>query len=236
MVRRFPLPTVLLLAFLLLPAAAPAADDVGALVKRTIRAYGGEKALAAASACRQEGTVTSIMRGGREGRIVREFERPDRLRVRIDYGTESELRIYDGREGWRQGQAVTGPQLDAMVLQAARMALPWNLRERRKSLVDKGTVDRDGKELRVLQLPLGKGMTLDVEIDPSSGRILQSAGRGQEGLHALEFITSYSDFREVAGILVPFREGNYANGVVTGETKLSDVDVAKSLPPGTFRP
>jgi hypothetical protein len=52
----------------------------------------------------------------------------------------------------------------------------------------------------------------------------------------LEFVTRYSDNRMVDGVLHPFREDNFANGFVTGETTLSRVEVLESFPPGTFRP
>lgn len=45
-----------------------------------------------------------------------------------------------------------------------------------------------------------------------------------------------SDFRTVDGVLVPFREGNWANGNATGETVLEKVALPAALPPGTFEP
>jgi len=220
-------------------STAIASGDIERLVAQTIKAYGGEKALRNAPAVRHTGQVTSRMRGGATGSIFREFERPNRLRVVIRYGSETEDRVYDGKTGWRQGKIVTGPPLDAMVLQAARMDLPLILLDRKKDLVDRGPTAYEGMEVRTLELPLGGGLALTVDIDPASGRIVRSSGRGGRGGTGgipLEFITSYSDYRIVDGILSPFREGNFANGFVTGETTLSKVEVLKSLPPGTFQP
>lgn len=219
-------------------STAVASGDIDRLVAKTVKAYGGEEALRNAPAVRHTGQVTSRMRGGAAGSIVREFERPNRLRVVIRYGSETEDRVYDGKTGWRQGKIVTGPPLDAMVLQAARMDLPLILLNRESTLIDRGRTTFEGKEVRTLELPLGSGLALTVDIDPASGRIVRSSGRGGDrgGGVPLEFVTRYMDFRMVDGLLHPFREGNFANGFVTGETTLSRVEVLKSLPPGTFRP
>jgi len=219
-------------------STAVASDDIDRLVAQTVKAYGGEKALRNAPAVRHTGQVTSRMRGGVAGSIVREFERPNRLRVVIRYGSETEDRVYDGKTGWRQGKIVTGPPLDAMVLQAARMDLPLILHDRKRDLVDRGPTAYEGMEVRTLELPLGRGLALAVDIDPASGRIVRSSGRGGDrgGGVPLEFVTRYMEYRMVDGLLHPFREGNFANGFVTGETTLSRVEVLKSLPPGTFRP
>jgi hypothetical protein len=234
----------LILAFQILlacgapPSPARAEGSLYALIDRTVEGYGGEEALRKAAAVRETGKVTSLMRGGMAGDIVREFERPDRLRVVIRYGSDTEVRVYDGKTGWREGRVVTGPPLDAMVLQAARMALPLILLDRKGNLVDKGTSSFGGKEVRTVDLPLGNGLTLTVGLDPASGRIVRSSGTGGMGMGGkpLEFVTRYDDYRLVDGVLHPFREENYANGFVTGETTLSRVEVLPALPPGTFRP
>ena len=219
-------------------STAVASGDIDRLVAQTVQAYGGEKALRNAPAVRHTGKVTSRIRGRATMSIVREFEQPDKLRVVIQYPFESEVRVYDGKTGWRQGKVVTGPPLDAMVLQAARMALPLILLDRKGDLVDRGPTAYEGKEVRTLELPLKSGLTLTVDIDSASGRIVRSSGRGGDRGDGvpLDFATRYLEYRIVDGLLHPFREGNFANGFATGETTLSIVEVLKSLPPGTFRP
>lgn len=215
-----------------------AAESPDALVRKAVEAYGGERVLETARHIRQFGTTTSILRPGATGRIQREFTAPDRLRVQVDFPGDVETRIYDGKDGWRSGRKVDGPPFDAMVLQAARIALPLNLLRNLGKLVDRGAGTVDGKPVRTLELPLGKGLSLTVDIDPASGRILRSAGRGGEGMggRPLEFVTGYSDFRKVGGVLFAHREGNFANGVVTGETVLERIELPAVLPPATFRP
>ncbi len=233
------------------PAASLGADDVGELLKKSVDAYGGEKALGKL-AFRESGKLTAVMRGGTgtEGTISRIYRRPDGLRVEVTLpGETPEVRVLDGKNGWRQGQAASGMALDAMLLQAARFALPLSLLERRRELKDLGTATRDGKSLRVLELPLGGNLSIAAEIDPATGRILRSTARtvgvmggksmsvgGTAGRMTVEFATTYDDFRKVDGILFAFKEGNFAMGQSTGDTVLEKVEVLKELPPGALTP
>lgn len=225
-------------SILLLPAAAPASDSVDSVVRKSVEAYGGEPALRKSPHIRQFGTATSIMRTGVTGAIQREFTAPDRLRVQITFGRDVETRVYDGKSGWRMGKKVDGPQYDAMVLQAERIALPLSLLDNQRKLVDRGRGEVDGKAVRTLELPLGNGLKLTVDIDPATGRIVRSAGRGGEGMggQPLEFVTGYSDFRKVGERLFAFKESNFANGFVTGETVLEKVELPAVLPASTFKP
>jgi hypothetical protein len=216
--------------------ATPAAPDLLALVARSAEAYGGRALLESHPVVIQEGTVTSAMRGGAEGRMTRIFERPVRLRVSISYGGDTEQRVLDGMAGWREGRPVQGPPHLAMVLQAARLDLPLLLVAQAGSLLDGGTVEREGQRLRVAVLPLGDGMSVAAEIDPATARVLRAIARLDWAGPTLEFVTTFSDFRRVAGQLVPFREENVAQGRRTGTTVLSRVEYLREAPTGAFRP
>ena len=221
------------------PGATASVPSLETLIERSIEAYGGEVALAGAGRMLEEGTVTSMMRSGAGGKIVRLYERPIRLRVEIEYpGSESEVRILDGGRGWRNGGPASGPMYQAMLLQAARLGLPAILLDFQASLEDLGEVERDRTRLRAVGLEFHQGLTVTVEIDPDSGRILRSAGTssGQDGRPALSFATEYSDFRDIDGVLVPFHEVNYAQGRRTGETRLDSVELLEEIPAGSFHP
>jgi hypothetical protein len=218
-------------------AARPAPlDDVAALIRRCVEAYGGEVAVARAARSVHEGTVTSLLHPGGPGRIGRAYARPGRLRVEVAFPDAGpEIRVLDGGRGWRSGQEVEGPLLTSMILQAARMDLPALLAARGAKVEARGTLALDGKTLRVLALTLAPGVVVEAAIDPGTGRILRSRGSAA-GPAPVEFITTYSDFRTVDGVVVPFREENFANGKTTGETVLSRVEFPESFPPDLFRP
>lgn len=221
--------------------AAPAADaaerETAALIRRCVEAYGGDAAIGRASASVHEGTVTSLLHPGGAGRLARAYARPGRLRVEVAFpdAPEGEIRVLDGRRGWRQGQEVTGPPLAAMILQAARMDLPALLAAPGAKVTSRGTLALGGRTLRVLALEVAPGVTVEAAIEPDTGRILRSRGSAA-GPSPVEFVTTYSDFRTVDGVLVPFHEENWANGKNTGETVLTSVDFPGSFPPDLFRP
>ncbi len=244
--------TALLAALLFAwPAVSFGGDELGELLKKSVDAYGGEKALEKL-VFRESGKLTATMRGesGMAGTISRIYRRPDGLRVEVSLPAEPpEVRILDGTRGWRQGEEAFGMALDAMRLQAARFALPLNLLQRRSELRDLGTATRDGKSLRVLELPLAGNLSITAEIDPATGRILRSTARtvgvmggrsmsvgGTAGRMTVEFTTTYDDFRKVDGVLFAFKEGNFAMGQRTGDTVLERVEVLKDLPAGALTP
>jgi hypothetical protein len=228
-------------ATLTLLAVAPPAPAPGggkeALLARVVQAYGGRDALSRARAFRQEGSVTSLLHPGTRGRIERAYSRSGRLRVVTRYpGSPDEVRIVDGGRGWRNGEPSDGARFAAMVLQAARLDLPALLDAWKQKVVDRGEAELEGRALRVLALEIGPGLTVEAHVDPATGRILRSSGSGPGPAVPLQFVTLYSDFREVGGVLFAFREGNWANGATTGETLLEKVEVVPALPEATFRP
>jgi hypothetical protein len=165
------------------------------------------------------------MHPGATGRIARTYVRPSGLRVEIQYPDKpEEVRVLDGARGWRSGDEVTGPLLTSMVLQAARLDLPALLSARGAKVEERGSWEHEGRRLRVLAVAIQPGVEVEAGLDPSTGRILRSRGTAT-GEMPLEFVTTYADFRMVDGALVPFREGNWANGQTTGETVLTKVSL-----------
>jgi len=229
----------LLFTFTFALAESASAEDVPALLRRTVEAYGGTEALARVVAVRERGEVRPRQRHpGEVGRVLRVFQGAERLRVEIEYSAGArEVRLLDGSRGWRDGVAVSGPLLDSMAIQAARLALPRLLQEQSGALIDRGSVTRGEAPRRQLELPLGGARALVVEIDPDTGRILRSVGRlamGDGG--AMEFVTEYDDFRDVDGVVFAFRERNFAGGVETAETVLESVELLAAPPEDAFAP
>ena len=212
----------------LLLATSARGEGLPALLTRVAHAYGGESRLLAVHSVRETGTIKS-QRG--DGTLLRAFEPPLRLSIVIRRPASSpEVRVLDGSRGARDGEAVFGPMLDAMVLQAVRIDLPAALLRHRDQLRDLGEIVREGKKLRSIGLPLegGKAIAVGVEID--SGRIVYSEG----AVGAIRFATLYSDFRKVDGLLFAFQEENFASGQKTADTRLAEIAVNPALPPGTF--
>src|SRR5438445_7263690 len=122
-----------------LAARAPAAgENLGALVDKVADAYGGRGALEGMAAVRETGRVEAATRVGSSNAMVRTFARPLKLRVEIgDASKPNEVRVVDGATGWRNGKESTGVGYEAMVLQAVRLDLPFQLLSQRRVLVEK---------------------------------------------------------------------------------------------------
>lgn len=230
-------PVFLWIALGLISASAQA-SEIEPLLTRTLDAYGGAEALGRVSAVRQTGQVRAKIRhAGQAGELLRIFEGSERLRVEIAYPDgANEIRIVNGTAGWRNGKPAQGPSLIAMRTQCYRLALPLLLKQRSSELIDHGIVQRDGKALRALDLPLPEGVVLSVEIDPETGRILRSRARFTMGSMQMEFRTEYSDFRKVGDLLFAFQEKNYASGRYTADTVLTSIDVVEKQPADRFQP
>jgi hypothetical protein len=221
------------------PPAASAKGDVASLVQRCVAAYGGAAAIARSARSQIEGTVTSVvLHPGETGAIARAYERPARLRVEIAYpsGKGGEVRVLDGATGWRNGEGVQGPRLEAMVLQAARLDLPALLQSSVAKLRDGGAAEVRGKAVRLLALEPAPGLLVEAAIDPATGLILRSRGASTIGPAPLEFITTYSEFEKVEGVLVPMREENWANGRSTGVTVVKKISFPAAMPTWMFKP
>jgi hypothetical protein len=217
-------------------AAAPATDP---LVEKVVEAYGGKAALSKVVAVRQRGRLVAVAQGGKQGAIVRLFARPDSLRIEIAYPDGSgEIRVAHQGRATRQGVDVTGsPPGTAMVLQAARIALPFWLAAEPGRARHVGAVERDGGRYEALAVDLPGGLELVAEVEPASGRIVRTVGLMEgPGGGRFEFTNAYSDFRKVNGVLFAMREQNFAGGRQTGETALDEVELLPSPPPGAFAP
>jgi len=218
--------------------SAAAAEDLSALVDKIANAYGGRAALENFTALRETGRVKPAASTGGSVPTVRTYARPLKLRVEIGAASKpGEVRVVDGEKGWRNGQESTGMGYEAMVLQAVRLDLPFQLLSQLKTLVEKETMDYQGKRLRVVELPLEHGLSIKAGIEPETGRILFTAGTTKSGSAGpMTFETRYDDFQTVEGRLFAFKETNFAGGTKTAEIVLTKVELLNAPPADAFKP
>jgi hypothetical protein len=232
-------PSSLVLLCALGVTRALAAEDLGPLLDKMAGAYGGRERLQKLVALRETGQVTAATKVGNSGMVVRTFARPLKLRVEVgDPAHPAEVRVLDGTNGWRNGKSDSGPGCDAMVLQAVRLDLPFQLLAHKAKLVEKEPMEYHGQRVRVVELPLENDLLVTCGIAPDSGRILFSTGQTAAGaMGRMKFETSYDDFRTVDGLLFAFKETNLAGGTKTADTTISTIQVLKTAPsPDQFKP
>jgi hypothetical protein len=214
---------------LLFAVSAPLtqASDLGALLDSVVETYGGPRAAARMQAYRVKAEVDARRQGSAPGRVTRDFQAPDRLRVEIAYPQATEVRILNGARGWRGDdgrlERVEGPPRTAMEYQLLRSEIPWVFVHHRARFEDRGDAAREAVAYRRVGLPWSPELDLTYWIDAASRRVVWVEGSvrfpgGQTG-----FATRYGDFRRVEGLLVPFLEENYAGGAHTGTTRVREV-------------
>lgn len=215
-----------------LALAAPALADVGALLAEVVAAHGGG---AAPTAIHERGTTESLRRG--IGPMERWWQAPDRFRIEIAYPGAAESRLLNGAEAWQQGQPATTAFHGALLLQAARMALPWRLQQNAQRVVDLGAGrSSQGRPLRILAWPVQEGIKLIVEIDAETRLILRSRGILTVNRASMEFATGYENYRSIDGRRVAMTERHFAMDQYTGSTQLDSVEFPAVLPAPTFDP
>lgn len=210
---------------------ARAEQTIASVLAKVADTYGAK----APQAVRETGTTTSFRRG--EGALMRQFKAPDRFRIDITYDTGSESRALVGSNAWQQGQTANAAMRGAIVLQAARLALPWSLLGNPTALVDLGAVSGPaGRTWRALELPMADGMRLIAEIDPVTGRMMRSRGIQMVMGTTIEFATEYSDFARNGEHLYAGSEQHYAMGQHIGHSHIQRIEYLDTLPDNAFSP
>ncbi|WP_246265932.1 hypothetical protein [Aromatoleum diolicum] len=223
--------TLAALALLACTGLAVAAD-LGPLLERIVQAYG---TAAPPTSILQRGRTISHMQG--EGALLRAYRGAERFRIEIHYPNGIETRIVDGPIAWQRNRPMGQAFRSALILQAARIALPWNLLAARDTLRDRGEYAFGDGRLHLVELPLADGLRLVAEVDPASGRVMRSRGilpspHGGE----MVFGTIYDDFRSVDGRLYPAIEHHYAMGRYIGRSIIDTVEFDAPIADALFRP
>ncbi|NNE43610.1 MAG: hypothetical protein HKN12_05340 [Gemmatimonadetes bacterium] len=240
---------VLSLAPLVDPAAAEsatAAPAVAEILEKVVAAHGGD-AVRECPGYRARGRVLSLV-DGRSGRLRLSVALDGSFRSEIRYPGREEIRILAGRLAWNGGsrrQTLAGAEMsDSMHLQFHRMAAPFELaREDAAAL----TLLPESEEGWIRLERVWNSRTRTVyEIDPESGRIrrirgeVTQAGDAADSAHgkdgALEFVSEANDFREVDGILFPFRITSIVAGDAAAEIILDRVQIEPDFDADEFRP
>jgi hypothetical protein len=212
--------------------AGVARADVAGFLDEVVAAYGGG---ATPTAIHERGNTESIRRGS--GPVERWWQAPDRFRIEIRYPGAPESRLLSGAQAWQQGQPAKPAFHGAVLLQAARMALPWRLRDNAAQVTDLGIAPQaGGKQVRNLEWRVQEGIKLIIEIDPDTRLIMRSRGVLTINNSSMEFATGYEDYRMVDGRRVAMSERHFAMGQYIGHTRLESVEFPAVLPAPTFNP
>ena len=193
------------------PSSTPSpVDEVDQIVASNLAARGGKERLQALQSIRQTGFATAS--GGRVARVVREIKRPGLFRLEFSYQGTTSVFAHDGEVGWQvapmQGQfepMATTPETDAAAGADQRdiegPLVDWREKGHVVKLVGREILP--GGEAFKLELKLEDGAIRYDYIDVASHQVVRSDFVRRIGEHPMQLQNTFSDFREVNGLVFP---------------------------------
>jgi hypothetical protein len=188
------------------PPPEPTVDDI---VAAHIAARGGAERLHALQSMRATGLA--IGSGGRVAPVVREIERPGRIRLEFTYQGLSGVYAHDGEVGWQvaplEGRfdpeplpaAVAAPSVDQLDIEGP--LLDWRAKGHQVTLV--GRAEVGGRDAYELEVRLAGGALRRDFIDAESWMLVRTDVERVVGSRRLRLETTFSDFRAVGGLVYP---------------------------------
>ena len=224
--------TILIRSFFLVVLMTLSTETV---LEELVAAYGGEENLRQLDNVVQEWDMVTLMSKS-HGKDVRHVRIPGVLEVELTYPQKVERRMLTGDSGrvsFNGGDSfpATDAQRDAMRLQLMRLYSPLVLKDR----IDDITLTTEGG-LCALTL-VEHGVRADYLVNTDTWRIEKVAGTLNMGGGNMRFLTEYSDFEFVEGVLVHRKENKYAGNVNTAVRSLKNIrfgEVEETEAPETY--
>lgn len=182
----------------------------------------------------QEWDMVALMRKT-HGTDTRSIHAPDKLRVDLGYPEKSETRILNGDIGHvifegKPPEQVSGMQLIAMRLQLMRLYSPLMLRNK----IDSVSLIEEG-DLLALSL-VENGVHVHYMVNKDKWLIEKVAGTVIMNHGEIQFLTEYSDFSVVEGVLMHHKENKFAAGMNTAVLQLRKVTFDVNYDDNRFQP
>ena len=196
-------------------------SDVQTVLDQLVQTYGGESNLRKMDSMVQEWDMTALM-GNRQGTDTRSIRAPDQLRVDLSYPKKTETRVLNGDSAFvifegTEPKQVSGMQRDAMRLQLMRLYSPLMLRNK----IDSVSLIEEGG-MMALSL-VENGVHVYYMINKENWHIEKVAGSLLMNGNEIQFLTEYSDFKTIEGVLMHQKENKFASGMNTAVLQLRKV-------------
>jgi hypothetical protein len=208
--------------------------NLESVLERMILAYGGEENIHKLDTVVQEWGFVALM-GNRHGTDIRRLRTPAQLKVELTYPNKTETRILNGEAShviFNGTAAIVArpPQRDAMRLQLMRLYSPSVLHDRSDFL----TLTLDG-EFCALSL-VENGLRTDYLVNKETWRIEKVVGTLMINGAEMQFLTEYSDFKFLDGVLIHEKENKFAGGINTAVLQLRRITLDADLGDSAFLP
>lgn len=212
----------------------------GAVVEKVIEAQGGRKSISRIRTLHARGTIRAIVFGD-EGTYEFWYKRERKLRVETRYERRAEVRVLNGRRGFRGSSPgslapVEDHRYVAMVYQCKHIDLVWGLMEGRYDVTLEERRISGGREYEVLGLLDAEGPPMRVFVDTATYRIAGVTGYLTINGRQSDLASEFSEFRQVDGVLLPFSIVNYAGGRKIAENRIERYLVNEDMGDSLFEP
>ncbi len=191
------------------PAMADDPLTVDEVIAKNIEANGGREKLAAVKTMVVSGKT--VVGGGMEMPMRMEFKRPDKLRVEFTVQGMTGIQAFDGEAGWfvmpfmgrTEPEKMPPDQVDAIRDQADfdGPLLDYKKKGHKVELVGKDEVE--GAEVYKLKVTKKNGNVEYHFLDAEYFLTVQTKGKHKLQGAEIEFQASYSDFKDVGGLIIP---------------------------------
>lgn len=204
------------------------------LIAKAVEGIGGADKLAAFETWKTSAKMeVTTPQGAMQVSFSAHIALPGRMRVETRLPFGAMVQVLNGDSSYAQTPGGT-----QALPEAARQDLEKNLRRLTPVLlqhrdhdgfkvVAAGPGEVDGTAVEMVQIEI-EGDTVKVGIEPESGKIRSIGYRGTNFMGAPgELVQSYSDFRDVGGLILPFASTTTFNGepMLTGTIESSEINV-----------
>ena len=225
---------LVVLGIVLLAPVGACAEPLADALENLIEAYGGEENVRKLDSMVQEWDLLALTRN-QQGTDKRSIRLPGQLKVQLAYPDRQETRVLDGGAAFaifndREPAAASDMQKSAMQLQLLRFYSPLTLRDRIDSL---SLSEGDG----YLTLTLREGsLQAEYFVDTDTWHIVKVVGTLSVNGATMQFVTEYSEFAMVDGVLIHHRENKFVSGMNTAVLRLRNVELNVDFGDDEFTP
>ncbi len=201
-------------------AQAPTADEV---IEKSIAAKGGREKMKAISALRMTGKM--LVGPGIEAPFTLDMARPAKMRMEFSIQGMTAVQTFDGEAGWalmpflgkKEAEAMAEDDLKQARDQADIDGALVDYKDKGHAVEMVGKEDIEGTPAYKLKVTKKNGDIQHVFIDAESFLDIKVTSKNTVRGQEIETETSLGDYKEVAGVLMPYSIQSQAKGAPAGQ-------------------
>jgi outer membrane lipoprotein-sorting protein len=198
------------ITFLFTAAAQESGPSVDDIVNKSIDARGGSDKIKAIQSVKMTGKL--VMGGGQmEAPMTLQMKRPSSMRMDMEFQGQSVVQSYDGTTVWTinpftggaDAQKMTGDEADDVIDNSDMEGTLVGYKEKGHKIALLGKEDLAGKPAYKLKVDKKNGKTETIYVDAATFMEVKTVAMRKMMGSDMEMETFVSDFKPVAGVLMP---------------------------------